>query len=368
MKYIFVFFGLMIMSIADGQKSRQYNHDSIWLDQSEIYESLINMPDSAAKEIGHLPFGDFEFKDVRFDTVCIGVKELNNWFTENNESKKVKVQNGSSKWLTENLNRCYKKLLTPGNRTLVCYIKRLWLTQQDSLNRGKNVNERYNRTRMEIEAYLQQGNTYYPALKIDTLLITLVPGKIAHKIITAMAHFLMANTVAAKAASGDIDKILKRKGYTAEELENRYKLQYNKPILQDKILNKGVYKTFAEFVANNPSITEFKFKKIKKAIILYTKTKDKEWEAENHSFGFCDENILWISTFESFRPLLRHGNTFEFLEPTGYKNYSSGLLAGSGNPLIAIGGGLIASAITSSLDTSTDVSIKQLDMESGEKQ
>ena len=64
MKYILVFFGLMIVCIADGQKSRQYNLDSIWLEQSEIYESLINMPDSITKEIGHLPFGDFEFIEI----------------------------------------------------------------------------------------------------------------------------------------------------------------------------------------------------------------------------------------------------------------------------------------------------------------
>lgn len=145
--------------------------------------------------------------------------------------------------------------------------------------------------------------------------------------------------------------------------------RFDKPILQAQQLQAGVYKTFSEFINNNPSVKQYEFKKNKKVAILYTRTGDNDWLPERKAFGYCDGKVIWINAANVFRPLVRQGNTFEFLDysyPEILRNRRSSVYFGT-TQLETLAGSLLLSGANSLFDDDPGGKIVyQLNMENGE--
>ena len=314
-----------------------YKKDSAWISKSklntiEITSTTLDNPLPGMT----MPVSGFVVKDVRSDTTYVGVKIVNYGWNANKGYKKLNFENGTVATLTPFLNSKLGLSFSGGAVVLTCFLKQLRITEVDSVHKLKNDKKLYHRLRFEAEGYFNSSERYYPALRLDTTMVSFADNK--NKV--AVIRELLA-AFAAKAAAADVAKILKRTGYSIEELDKRYKQRFYKPILQATQLNEGVYKSFAEFINNNPSVGQYEFKKDKKATILYTKTGGNDWFPDRKVFGFCDGKVIWINVDNTFHPLIRQGNTFEFLvdyytvnnRGSGTGNYiyrsRSGLIAGN---------------------------------------
>ena len=83
----------------------------------------------------------------------------------------------------------------------------------------------------------------------------------------------MLKRLAVKASAVDRAKILSRKHYLQEDLQERYTGRLDKAIIENTTLKKGVYKTKEEFLSNSPSITDYDFK----AEMVYVKADNSSW-------------------------------------------------------------------------------------------
>jgi hypothetical protein len=81
---------------------------------------------------------------------------------------------------------------------------------------------------------------------------------------------------------------------------------------------KGVYKTFAEFKSNQPSIAEFEFSKGAMGDILYVKENNSEYPFRN-AWGYCDGNKIFINSCDKYFQLHKRQNTLYFTGLKGIK-------------------------------------------------
>lgn len=324
---------------------------------------MLNVPESSSFLPDQFSFSRFEFIDVRFDSSYMGVQFIKGSGSHGNTFIKVNTANGTATWLTNYLNSYSPKQYTPAGPAMVCYIKKLRITQLDSATKDNNRNKLYNEIELHIETYLKKGDKYYPATKLDTIAKTVVSNQIKFTVLA-----LMAKVLAKKTTLIDIEKVYKRTDYTAEDIAARYAKRFNKPILNDAVKIKGIYRSFKEFVNNTPTIAEYKLLHDQKTITLYTKNDKNEWIPEDKIFGFCDGSICWIKTDYNYNPLIREGHTFEFIEYTEISGRSpSGFFVTGGSPIFNILGSVLVSSAVNSLDnTYYDKKLYQLNMETGE--
>lgn len=351
---------------AGAQNTKAYAKDSAWIHNAG--RKIIELT-SAAKEPGltvsSLPFDSFNIKNVTADTSYIGVVIKNIPMSNYTTFEKVTLKKGTTISLTHYLNNHPALSFASDGVTLTCFIKRLRITEVDSVNKLTNSKELYRRLTFEAEGYLNKNNVFYPAARLDTVAVSLAGNK---NDFSVLANILMV--LAAKSALLDTQKIFSRKSYTPAELDKKYDERFNKPILQEQHLNAGVYKTFNEFIHNSPSVKEFEFNTGKAAYILYTHHNGNEWLPERSAFGFCDGKVIWINVKNSFRPLIRRSNTFEFLdddEGLSFKGrHKSATFAQGGSPLATLGASAMATAMTNAMANDvSNTTLCQLDVEHG---
>lgn len=338
-----------------------YWNDSICLSRpKEIAdENLIN----EITVSDQLPIGGFVVRDIRNDTSYMGIRMNAEFKDQDKIFEKVNMEEGVATWMKRYINRTNRKKMIKGGPPLVCFIKQLRVVQVDSLNRVLNMHQIFSRMKMEVEGYLLVGNIYYPALRMDTLAVELTPNNRNFSILGRMV-----TTFAAKVGKIDTEKIMKRKGYSKSELDERYAQRFNKPILTENVLQAGVYQSFIEFVKNKPSILAYDVTTENGEMELLIKNETGEWVKERSTFGYCDGQTIWINVHRGFRPLIRLGFGFEFIESQDYwhKNVVKIVPRGSGiNPTAIVGSLLLSSAFTYS-SAIKDRMAYQLNMENGE--
>jgi hypothetical protein len=306
------------------QDRRFYINDSIKI--SHLKKEIIDINhSSASSETPRIvfPFASFQVKDVRFDTSYIGVMVGNSNFGLSANFKKVQLQDGVAGSFNRFLNDTTTYVFKQPSPRIICYLKQLRLTQQDSLVKEIGSKRLYNNLNVEIEAYLEVDNRLYPAIRFDSIATEFTESNKQFEILENMLE-----AFAKKAASIDLAKIEKRNAYGIADVEKKYNQRFNKPILVAVTLKLGVYKTIEEFINNNPSLEHYEFKKDSKATILYTKEANNEWLPTREVFGFCDGVTAWINVNNVFHPLIKQGNTFEFiadLNHTAKRKYKGGV-------------------------------------------
>ncbi len=361
MKYIFTLFSILLFIESYSQNDRQYKKDSAWINAS--YKVIVDLPeDPLDSNLTSLPFNGFIVKDVRADSSYIGVKINKIALSSSKTYSKVAMQKSTSVSLMKYLNSNPNFNFTSTGIILTCYIKQLRITEIDSISKLSNSRGLYRKLLFVAEGYLTKENNHYAALRLDTIATSLTADKNDFTVLTKVLH-----AFAAKAALIDTGRIFKRNAYTASDLDKRYQQSFNKPILQAQQLNRGVYKTFNEFVNNNPSVLQFKFEKDKKGAVLYTKTDGNDLMPERKAFGFCDGRVIWINARNVFYPLIRQGNTFEFLSVFYDRRVTNHSIVEGSSPAAVIGESVLATAISNALIEDPSVKmVHQLNMENGD--
>lgn len=305
MKPIFLIVFVLAVFHANSQEQKIYIKDSNKIFQARRHiVDLEKIKVDSIQQVHHkMPFGLFEIRDVRFDTNYVGVRvePFINF-------KKVQLQNGTANSIENFLNNNQSHSFTPHPSRLICYLKTFRVSQKDSLIKETNTSALFNLLYFELDAYLEAGHNFYPAFRVDTLVILQISKPTDFSVIAETLYGL-----ARKASGVDTSKIFKRNHYTIDSLENRYAKRFNKPILESAEIKEGVYKTFTEFINNQPGITEYQIKDEQRLQILYTKSGPTDWIPTRDVFGFFDGNSMWIKAGNTFYPLIRVGNTFEFI-------------------------------------------------------
>jgi hypothetical protein len=291
--------------IAQDMK-KQYAKDSLQIRKCPV-DVIKLLDDSTTYTIGTspilFPFSSVIIKDVRYDQNFIGVTHTNKALTAG--FRKLRFKKGTEAELSQFFNDSTRFNFQTNDKPLLCFVKQLRLAQIDSAIKKEKAPKTYTTVRVELEAYLGAKDRFYPAVRLDTLAAVLNrsdTGAVCLRgILKAFAH---------KAAGIDTARVLTRTGYSLDEVREKYNKRVIKPIINDQILKNGVYKNKDEFFNNSPSIKEYEFSK---EGFLYTRTEKNEWAATREAFGFCDGSRIWINAGKNFYPLIRQGDTFEFI-------------------------------------------------------
>jgi hypothetical protein len=292
---------------------------------------------SKARAAVQLPYDSIEFRDVRYDTTFV-MMTFPPLHVSRTYNVKVNLDSGLAQNLTKYFNNYYSSVNNNSHKTLVCYIKKFSVTLQYELlehffNSGNLEDDTANRVTIEIECYYKKDDVLFPAVRLDTSYLHHFPDIIlnAARQIRGLFEPLMN-----KIEHVNLENVEKRKAYTEPEIVKRYADRFSIPILQTAVYKKGVYKTFAEFRNNTPSIDSFKvstdkmkvnqsnrglfdpesllwkaFQTRSTAIFLYDK--NNTLISPSEIFGYCDGKTLWIEHGAFFYPLEKTGNSFEFM-------------------------------------------------------
>jgi hypothetical protein len=337
---------LMLLLLLQHASLAQYNNNNK-KDSSKtfapkyIYFDLeSNKKDTTAIQ---LPFSNILFADVRYDTtfVVINWRESIPAIFNKTYNRKYNCNGGLASDLTQYFNDYYSISNQASGKQLLCYIKKFSITLHyelwNHLNDGSEpfkdaAGDFKNDINMEIECYYKKGDYLYPATRLDTnYSIRYQKGKLLTDAVKEILQPLMY-----KMEHINLDNVLNRNQYTTEQIAKRYTDRFNLPVLAADIPKKGVYKSLAEFRNNSPAIDSFiistdKLKnnaadvnhgnatplankagqKHNNAIFLY----DDKHELINPSgiFGYCDGTIFWMQYGSFFYPLVKTGNSFEFI-------------------------------------------------------
>ncbi|MES2647116.1 MAG: hypothetical protein V4717_09595 [Bacteroidota bacterium] len=345
MKYLYLL--LFICNNVLSQNSNLFTRDSSKLASSETIMVNINTKpaiiDSTLRT--KIPISAFVINDVRYDTAYEGVVIRAAILEPIVGFQKLQLTNGAKNAISGYLNNKKRFSFNSSTPSLICYLKQFRFSQNDSFVSRTDKIKIYNSLNFEIEAFVNVGNDLVPALRLDTTITTLSSQNGSFDILTEALDVLVEKTRAM-----DLLKVLTRKHYTFQAIHERYQQRFKKPILGTDKPAVGVYKTAMEFINNAPSITEYKYEKNRWSNILYTKTKNNVWVPELDVFGYFDGYQIWINAKKSFRPLVKVGNTFEFIAELKHSHTSKRIVAVVPySPVIPVGvsaGIGIASALT----------------------
>lgn len=262
----------------------------------------------------HTQFGHIRVLDVRFDTTMIDYfSSINDGFTFNSESYKVDLEGSVSSSFTRVLNHYYKNNLQgTEDAGLIFFFKKLNASRVDSIINYEH--HLYNKLNFIVEVFLNKGNKDYAACKIDTVFLTESPAvsqkRYAHFTVDSLV--IPAITVLERTVDNtDWSVVLQRKAFDTEFVyKHYYHDRFNIPILTQPY-NRGVYKTYKEFLLNKPSIKEFTVEERKLGINILKDSAGNVLPMLSY-FGYCDGKACWIMTKIHASPLFRVGNTFEF--------------------------------------------------------
>ncbi len=335
---------LLFILLAAIQKTSiaQYDNtnkkDSGWILNAKCLFFNLEAKSESTSEV-QLPFDHLSFIDVRYDTSFVAL----NWNVPLFQfSKAINRKFNLYGGLASNLNHYFNNYYSTGKQSvqnqLVCYIKKFSITPRYELLEHFNagfelLNEsNYNNINLEVECYYRVADTLYPAARIDTSYsVTFHFGKLFTTAVKEMLQPIMY-----KIEHINVDNIVKRKQYNNHQITDRYAERFNVPALTIKSFKKGVYKTFKEFMNNEPSIDSFSLSTdklkynaanvgqidvtslSKKAIqkrntVIFLYDTNGELINPSNVFGYSDGTTFWIQHGAFFFPLVKMGNCFEFM-------------------------------------------------------
>jgi hypothetical protein len=260
-----------------------------------------------------LPFNKISFHDVRYDTSFITLDWQSSTAFTGDYNNKYTLNGGVAKSLTDYISYYYTdNFSTDSAAELICYIKKFTIKSNDSL--PSTPFQKFAVANIEIEAFYKKADTLFPAFRIDTA-YAYDPEKIKKDFPLVVKELIAP--LFQKISKMDTGRVTKRKAYTQDQVTQRYQARFNIPILTASTYNKGIYKTFAEFKNNAPSIPVFIYKKE----MLY----DSSGTIMNvlNIFGFCDGQTCWILRAAAGRIL---NKTNEELTPQATQASNSGTL------------------------------------------
>jgi len=345
MKHAFIFLLLIFLQdVCSAQFDNANKKDSIKVPQAKY--QYYNLTTNRDHPDILLPYDSIEFRDVRYDTTFI-MMAFPLLHVSRTYNVKVNLDGGLAQNVTRYFNNYYSTVNNNGQKAAVCYIKKFSVTLQHELlehffNTGNLPDDTANQVDIEVECYYKKGDRFFPAVRFDTSYRHHFPDIIlnASRQIKTLLQPLMS-----KIEQVNLEHVEKRNAYSEEDISKRYADRFNFPILKTAVYKKGVYKSFNEFRNNAPSIDSFTIStdkmKVNEGNNLLIDPESLAWKGfqtkntavflydENNNlispsgiFGYCDGKTIWIQHGAFFYPLVKTGNSFEFMYIYHYADHN----------------------------------------------
>lgn len=199
---------------------------------------------------------------------------------------------------------------------ILLVVKELWLSEEDtdydSKDKIQDTDEKLfpeSHIKATFDFYVKEGDRYYPLYRFDSSLAKTLPLKDY-----AFEHIQNALKVSFdKIPPYNLPNIVKTKtSLTLSGIQNYNDDRFQMSILKDTSCKTGIYVSFDEFKANNPSIQEYEIKRGKLGDELYTKLQDGRWVVTRSAWGYCDGRTSYIKSGDNYFELIRIENSYYF--------------------------------------------------------
>lgn len=312
-----------------------------------------------------IPFRAIQVLDYRNDTVCNGLEER----TDLEKAPKVyfvfkKGASASvSQFIQENV-----LIDDKSNYTLVMIIRKLWGSLEYE---NPTVNDNDPRMQHQLlpgvkaifEFYAEKDGFYTPVNRFDSVF---VKGTHLYKIISSFFSNAILLAVKTTASTNLNFRTQKKNSYTFKQIDSFSSVLKRLPVLSETSYKKGVYKTFQEFLYNNPSIKEYELQKTKKADMLYIKNDQGEAIPTRKVWGFCDGEFIYINSQNIFFPLQFYkGNFYSNATRQLSRTKNANIGAAFGAAFLSTLSGSNVSAPRWKYDLKIITQLMQLDLQTG---
>ncbi|MEO8711451.1 MAG: hypothetical protein ABI405_04970 [Parafilimonas sp.] len=253
-----------------------------------------------------LPFNTVEILDVRPDSTSIGFLKSGTF----EKTERINFRNNLASQFHEYITMNYLLRNTDTITGLIILIKNFRVSSFMNFAGVKDDNSILWNSGiiLSAELFLNNGKGYHALYKVDTLITEdSKTGWIESAIVEAF------QTILQKVANKNLSQIhIGKTEFSDQDIEDHVAGFYNIPIINDSILNVGVYLNFTEFKVNNPSIKNFEIKKGKLSDELYISEGNQTYPLQDF-WGYCDGKNLFIHSAKNLFQLYKAGNTFNTL-------------------------------------------------------
>lgn len=254
----------------------------------------------------------------------------------NRKKKAVPYKNEITGLLRNYVSRQYHEIMKPGGKYLLWIIKELRINERTFAMAEKAY------VRLKADAWISKDSINYTFVTaFDTVLVTGgmdVTRKHGHNIATALNLLLHRSMELEKAVARDMH----RASLSVNQIVENDKKRFDIPALKDSVIKEGAYKTFKEFILNNPSIEHFE---VSTNAGLQSTIYQREADGSKHivtPWGICKNGELYKYHEKDLIPIEKTGYTYilsTYLENIHRKN--KGIFWGL--VIAGIPGGLIGS-------------------------
>lgn len=235
---------------------------------------------------------------------------------------------GINDWITHYLAINTKTSSAP--KSLLIVIRKLWLSNEAVP--ATDENDKKLQAKLlgydpgivtNLEFYLEKDSFFYPMYKVDSIFsyTETLPEHAGYYVSESLKESLK------KLFNINFSAVLSRgRKLSLNEIVSHIAEDTDIEILKTNNYKKGVYKSFAEFKANAPSIAEYELKTTSLGDMLYVKENGEEYSLRT-AWGYCDGSKLFINSTDKYSELTRRQNSFYFAGIKGLnKTTTHGLL------------------------------------------
>lgn len=306
----------------------------------------------------HLPFRNIILVDSRFDTSKAGYVKTGRSY------KKVATEKPFAGTLQTFLNRKYQLPADTSLPALLIVIKKFWL-QESSLAEQKaykmakasSTTSEFASCATGFDVYMVAEENYIPVFKWDTVCTENSPlKKCVNRLITQPFEYCIA-----KIGRMDFSKIqLAKRKLAWSDIEQYNDQRFAFPRFKTETFEKGIYKTFQDFLQNKPAKQEF--------VIQYGAQTDEVFVTEagtpvllTEFWGVCNGGKNYVKIGFNIRELIKQNNTYDLWGSKFTIDKSFRNPAHSNTPATAI----IGSALFNNNAVESNHKPLQLNMETG---
>lgn len=215
--------------------------------------------------------------------------------------------------LQKQVNRMYKHEYKKGGATLFWVIKdlrfgaKVGYTGYTSVSIGSSSTNDYSYTRFNADAYISlNGNLFKKVCTVDTVfLIMNMAGGHGPDLENALRVLLKRTLLTGKV-------VLEKNGneFTVEQIADQSTQEVIAPVLNDSIYREGAYASYAEFLANDPSVKNYETVTDKKKKVTLMGSEENNKKDTLKVWGICKNGEIYKYHNQSLIPIEKRQSGF----------------------------------------------------------
>jgi len=299
---------------AFGQSTTKVDNDFVF-NKERYSRKNVSLNHKNHKKADFPRLEKIEVVDARADSSCIGFRAKGS----EKSNQLLQFQYGLKKEFEDYFKGVINFARDTSGYSAVLVVRNYWINEfgVDEDDMDKFTDKRTGRFSSEKTAlhatfdfYITTGDKYFVAYRFDTLATAFISIK---DFADAYLGQILDGSLQRLQMINPAENIIGKRSFTRSELYNYYAQRWDKPIMKVKTFEKGVYKNFAEFANNHPSISHFVVRKDKLADVLYLPADNNELVPARDVWGYSDGKNIFIKSGENYYLLVRVQNSFYFM-------------------------------------------------------